>query len=168
MKKHFFPFNKSLLGLFLLLMLFLPSCQKQIEPKVPDNRIINVSSDDKTGGNYLLVCFLGHDGSKCPGCVLRDGQLIHVNCQGAGSACATSSSVTLQQVGTVITATTTDTFGLTSEDFFNMPARSLSTGESGNNAYLNIPAQLVERDTATLQFTFTGLFYTNKPEYNNF
>ena len=168
MKKHFFPFNKTLLGLFLLLMLFLPSCQKQIEPEVPDNRIINVSSDEKTGGNYLLVCFLGHDGSKCPGCVLRDGQLIHVNCQGAGSACATSSSVTLQQVGTVITATTTDTFGLTSEDFFNMPARSLSTGESGNNAYLNIPAQLVERDTATLQFTFTGLFYTNKPEYNNF
>jgi hypothetical protein len=168
MKKHFFPFNKSLLGLFLLLMLFLPSCQKQIEPEVPDNRIINVSSDEKTGGNYLLVCFLGHDGSKCPGCVLRDGQLIHVNCQGAGSACATSSSVTLQQVGTAITATTTDTFGLTSLDFFNMPDRSLSTGESGNNAYLNIPAQLVERDTATLQFTFTGLFYTNKPEYNNF
>ena len=168
MKKHFFPFNKSLLGLFLLLMLFLPSCQKQIEPEVPDNRIINVSSDDKTGGNYLLVCFLGHDGSKCPGCVLRDGQLIHVNCQGAGSACATSSSVTLQQVGTVITATTTDTFGLTSLDFFNMPARSLSTGESGNNAYLNIPAQLMERDTATLQFTFTGLFYTGKPAYNNF
>ena len=167
MKKHFFPFNKSLLGLFLLLMLFLPSCQKQIEPEVPDNRIINVSSDDKTGGNYLLVCFLGHDGSKCPGCVLRDGQLIHVNCQGAGSACATSSSVTLQQVGTVITATTTDTFGLTNQNFFNMPARSLSTGESGNNAYLNIPAQLVERDTTTLQFTFTGLFYTGKPAYDN-
>jgi hypothetical protein len=49
-----------------------------------------------------------------------------------------------------------------------MPARSLSTGEGGSTAYLNIPAQLVERDTTTLQFTFTGLFYTDKPAYNNF
>ena len=167
MKKHFFPFNKTLLGLFLLLMLFLPSCQKQIEPEVPDNRIINVSSDEKTGGNYLLVCFLGHDGSKCPGCVLRDGQLIHVNCQGAGSACATSSSVTLQQVGTAITATTTDTFGLTNEDFFNMPARSLSTPTIGPEHYLNIPAQLVYRDSVKMQFTFTGLFYSETPAYDN-
>ena len=79
-----------------------------------------------------------------------------------------SSKVTISLTSDGYVAMTTDTFGLTSEDFFNMPARSLSTGESGNNAYLNIPAQLVERDTATLQFTFTGLFYTNKPEYNNF
>jgi len=76
-------------------------------------------------------------------------------------------SVCINTVGTDITATTTDTFGLTSLDFFNMPARSLSTGDGGDNAYLNIPAQLVERDTATLQFTFTGLFYTGKPAYNN-
>ena len=115
-----------------------------------------------------MVSQVGHDGSKCPGCVIESGQFIHVNCQGDGNLCNITTSVTLQQVGAAITATTTDTFGLTSLDFFNMPARSLSTGESGNNAYLNIPAQLVERDTATLQFTFTGLFYTNKPEYNNF
>ena len=107
-------------------------------------------------------------GAKCPGCLLRHGVWIHEDCQGAGSQCNVSAAVSIQYVGNALTAVTTDTVGLTNEDFFNMPARSLSTGEGGNNAYLNIPAQLVERDTATLQFTFTGLFYTNKPEYNNF
>jgi hypothetical protein len=34
--------------------------------------------------------------------------------------------------------------------------------------YLNIPEQLVFRDTATLQFTFTGLFFTDAPEYTNY
>jgi len=168
MKKHFFPFNNSLLSLFLLLMLFLSGCQNQIETKVPDNRLISLSSDEKTGGNYLLMCSLGHDGSKCTGCVLKDGQWIHVNCQGAGSACAVSSSVNLHQVGTVITATTTDTFGLTSEDFFYMPARSLLTPTIGPEQYLNIPAQVAYRDSVKQQFTFTGLFYSETPAYNNF
>ena len=50
-----------------------------------------------------------------------------------------------------------------------MPDRSLYfyTDESNNNVYLNIPEQMVYRDTATLQFTFTGLFLTNVPEYSN-
>ena len=93
---------------------------------------------------------------------------MHKDCMGYGHVCNRTAAVSLQQIGAAIVATTTDTVGLTNEDFFNMPARSLSTGEGGSTAYLNIPAQLVERDTATLQFTFTGLFYTDKPGYNNF
>lgn len=168
MKKQFFHFSRSSLISFLL-MLFLSGCHNQIETVTvtPNCRILEISSDEKTGGNYLLVCYLGHDGSKCPGCILRDGQLIHINCQGAGNACAVSTSVNLQQVGTSITATTTDTFGLTSEDFFNMPARSLATMSIGPEHYLNIPAQLVYRDSVKLQFTFTGLFYSETPAYSN-
>ena len=79
-----------------------------------------------------------------------------------------SSNMTLQSFNGEITATTTDTFGLTTEDFFNMPDRSLSyTDENNNRVYLNIPEQLVFRDTATQQFTFTGLFFTTVPEYTN-
>jgi hypothetical protein len=94
---------------------------------------------------------------------------MHKDCQGHGNKCRKSSSVTLQQIGTDITATTTDTFGLTSEDFFLMPARSVYyyTGDNNNHVYRNIPEQRVYRDTATLQFTFTGLFLTNVPEYSN-
>ncbi len=37
----------------------------------------------------------------------------------------------------------------------------------GVYSYLNIPAQLVYRDPATLQFTFTGLFFSNTAAYAN-
>ena len=68
----------------------------------------------------------------------------------------------------MLNASTLDTFGLTTDDFFNMPDRSLSyTDENNNRVYLNIPAQLVFRDTATQQFTFTGLFFSETPEYTN-
>ena len=87
---------------------------------------------------------------------------------GMGDYCAKATSVYLEQDGTEVTAITTDTFGLTSEDFFLMPNRSLSYTDANNNRiYLNIPEQLVFRDTVTLQFTFTGLFFSDAPEYTN-
>ena len=88
---------------------------------------------------------------------------------GAGDECAYTFAVQLQQIGTAVTATTTDTFDLTSEDFFLMPDRSLYYGkdEKGNDIFLNIPEQMVYRDTATLQFTFTGLFFSETAAYSN-
>ena len=159
----------AVVALSLSLSLLILGCQTTTEQNTNSkNRLIPLPSYDKVGSSYLMLSEVGHDGAKCPGCVLEGGQLIHVDCQGDGHSCTLSSNVNLFTVGGTIVAVTTDTVGLTSEDFFNMPARSLSTGEGGNSAYLNIPPQLVERDTATLQFTLTGLFYTNKPEYNNF
>ena len=88
---------------------------------------------------------------------------------GPGSYCSKSVAVVLNEVGSDITATTTDTFGLTSEDFFLMPDRSLyyETDVNNNRIYLNIPGQLVYRDRTTLQFTFTGLSFTVGPVYSN-
>ena len=87
---------------------------------------------------------------------------------GDGHYCRLASAVQLQQVGTAVTATTTDTFDLTSEDFFLMPDRSLNyTDEKGHRIFLNIPEQMVYRDTATLQFTFTGLFFSETAAYSN-
>ncbi len=97
------------------------------------------------------------------------GQLVHVNCIGTGDDCLRTAAVQLQQVGTEISATTTDTFDLTSDDFFLMPDRSLSyTDEKNNRIFLNIPEQMVYRDTATLQFTFTGLFFSETAAYSNY
>ena len=161
--------KKTIIGIMVVMSFVQMACHKEESNQTGlGNRVVYIQGEGKTMGTTLFSFFVGHDGAKCSGCVYRFGQWVHENCQGYGNLCSTSAAVTLQQIGTAITATTTDTFGLTNQNFFNMPARSLSTGEGGNNAYLNIPAQLVERDTATLQFTFTGLFYTNKPEYNNF
>ena len=87
---------------------------------------------------------------------------------GDGNYCAKASSVQLQQIGTDIIATTTDTFGLTNLNFFLMPARSLNyTDEHNNRIFLNIPAQFLFRDNTTQQFTFSGLFFSSTAAYSN-
>ena len=133
------------------------------------NRMIEISSDGNKGMQYLFSFQVGHLSSDCKNsCIMIGGVTMHKNCMGYGHVCNRTASVFFQQIGTSIVATTTDTFGLTSEDFFYMPARSLSTPTIGPEHYLNIPAQVVYRDSAKLQFTFTGLFYSETPAYSNF
>ena len=143
------------------------SCGKEEKPQDAHSNCLVPLETGSKDASYLLITSMGHDGKNCPGCVLVNGRLRHVDCQGAGSECLNSTCVSLQQVGADLVATTVDTFGLTSEDFFNMPARSLHYSEDAEFAFLNIPAQLVWRDTATLQFTFTGITFSEGPVYSN-
>ena len=133
------------------------------------NRLIPIESESgaKTQ-SYLMTYNIGHSGKGCKGCVQLAGIICHVDCMGYGDECSKTVAISLNQVGTGLTATTIDTFDLTSEDFFLMPDRSLDyTDEHNNRVFLNIPEQLVYRDTATKQFTFTGLFITSTPAYSN-
>ena len=157
----------------LLAILILGACEKEDSPKATyqqsPNRVIVVPNSGKTGISTLLLAIsIGHPAEGCNGCVLEDGKFIHINCMGEGNYCATSAAVQFQINGPVFSATTTDTFDLTSEDFFLMPDRSLDyMDDKGNPIYLNIPAQMVYRDSTTLQFTFTGLFFSTSPAYEN-
>ena len=156
----------------LLAVLILGACEKENTKNAVHqqsrNRVILSSEYGKTGNSIILMMDIGHDGKTCTGCVLQGGQLIHKNCMGHGNYCATSAAVQFQINGPVFSATTTDTFDLTSEDFFLMPDRSLDyMDDKGNPIYLNIPAQLVYRDSTTLQFTFTGLFFSEAAAYEN-
>ena len=157
--------NKIIVFLALLLCCF--SCQRENVPgSEGHNRLISEPTVDKTSSGYLCIVHLGHDGKNCPGCVMVNGKYMHVDCQGHGTACQVSASVTINQTGSIVTATTTDTFGLTSLDFFLMPDRSLDyEDEKGNHIFLNIPSQLLFRDTTTQQFTFTGLSFSDTPLY---
>ncbi len=156
----------------LLSVLILGACEKEDNSKTryepSRNRVINLPAYGKTGDVTLLQVQIGHDGKNCNGCAMYNGQLVHVDCMGQGHYCATSAAVQFQINGPVFSATTTDTFDLTSEDFFLMPDRSLDyMDDKGNPIYLNIPAQMVYRDSTTLQFTFTGLFFSTSPAYEN-
>ena len=163
---------KKLLTLTLLATLLLGACEKQNKRTATHeqthNRVITHPSDGKTGNSTILQMRIGHDGKNCNGCVMYYGRLVHANCMGEGNYCETATAVQLQQAGATINATTTDTFDLTSENFFLMPDRSLDyIDDKNNHYYLNIPGQMVYRDSTTLQFTFTGLFFSEGPSYEN-
>lgn len=147
------------------------SCTKSNDKDnlVFSNMVIQDLTDVKESGLYSLRVNVGHNSSDCKGaCIQINGTPTHVDCQGFGHCCQLLTSVSLAQMGTAITATTTDTFDLTSEDFFLMPDRSLDyVDEKGSHIFLNIPEQVVYRDTATLQFTFTGLFFSEIAAYSN-
>ena len=159
--------SKVIINCILMALLFV-GCQKRESSDRGSNRFIPEQSEAKSSNMFSLWFFAGHDGDKCPGCITIAGHTMHKDCQGHGNKCRKSSRVSLQQSGTDITATTTDTFGLTSEDFFLMPDRSLDyVDENNNRIFLNIPAQQVYRDSVTQQFTFTGLFFSNTAAYTN-
>lgn len=159
--------------LTLLAALLLGACEKVENQTATQeqtlNRVVALSGNAKTGNStHLFAMSMGHSSKDCKGCVMINGHAVHVNCMGSGRECANIAAVQLQQIGTAVTATTTDTFDLTSEDFFLMPDRSLEyVDEKENRIFLNIPGQMVYRDTATLQFTFTGLFFSEAAAYSN-
>lgn len=162
----------STLAIFMATVLLLVSCGKEkesVNETLPTwNRVVFASSGAKSGSNTFLLISIGHSAKGCNGCVWDNGEWVHMNCMGEGNNCSKAAAVQFQQIGMSICVTTTDTFGLTSEDFFNMPDRSLEyMDEDNNRVYLNIPAQMVYRDTATKQFTFTGLFFSDGPTYTN-
>ncbi len=164
---------KKLLTFTLLAALLLGACEKEENQTATQgqtlNRAILQPDEEKTGAQSILLAMtIGHSSRDCKGCIMIDGHIFHVDCMGNGNYCATIAAVQLQQIGTAVTATTTDTFDLTSEDFFLMPDRSLEyVDEKENHIFLNIPEQMVYRDTTTLQFTFTGLFFSETAAYSN-
>ena len=164
---------KKVLTLTLLTTLLLGACEKEDTSKTSyepsRNRVVTLHNDGKTGNSSLLLALaIGHSRKGCPGCAMVNNQLVHIDCMGNGNYCETTAAVQFQINGPVFSATTTDTFDLTSEDFFLMPDRSLDyMDDKGNPIYLNIPSQMVYRDSTTLQFTFTGLFFSTSPAYEN-
>lgn len=164
--------NHAVILVVLTIGVLFATCQKNdlnSPVSLSSHRVIMDSQNGDKEINYLFVTQIGHDAKNCKGCVLFEGRMIHKDCMRHGNYCRKAVSVSIDTLGGCITATTTDTFGLTSENFFAMPDRSLYfyTDVNNDRIYLNIPEQLVFRDSVTRQFTFTGLSFTVGPVYSN-
>lgn len=169
--KFFIRMKKIGIAYLLALLLFCFSqCAKQVEQVNQFNQgsMYPVLNNGK-GITYQMTFYVGHSGKMCQGCIrMKDNTLTHLDCQGWGTECAASATVVLSGNSNYFTAVTTDTFGLTDQSLFNMPDRSLLTeDEKGQPVYLNIPAQLIYRDSTTLQFTLNGLYYSASAAYDN-
>lgn len=143
-----------------------------MNPK-PDNYATVGNSFSKEDGPIEITMTAGHDASECNNsCIILNGVPGHADCQGRGDACVITIRIWPvggQPKGETFSAVVDTVWSLTTEDCFNMPDRSLTVldAPSEDRRYLNIPAQMVYRDSVTKQFTFMGLFYSDKAVYTN-
>jgi len=160
-------------------VMMMASCKKIDNPVCnalkPDNYATVGGSSAKEGGKPIEITFTaGHNGSECNyACIISNGIPSHVDCQGWGDACVVTIRIWPigggQPKGETFNAVVDTVWSLTTEDCFNMPERSLTVlnASSEKGSFLNIPAQTVYRDSVTQQFTFMGLFYSDKAVYTN-
>ena len=165
---------KNLIYFFVLLLamtISFMSCEKRDSLTIDSEHWAQeIPSAKKTGTLYSIGTLCGHTASECGGNCIPPPIGGHVDCQGNGTHCAKSATILVESVtSTLYTATTQDSTDLTSEEFFNMPARSLYTGldNSGAPRWLNIPAQLSIRDSVTRVFTFSGVYFSQQQVYKN-
>lgn len=167
MFKHFL----SIFALLCAISLSFFSCEKKESLTInSEHWAQEIPNDKKTGTLYSIGTLCGHTISECGGNCMPPLFGGHVDCQGPGTHCTMSANILVEPVSSSLyTATTQDSTDLTSEEFFNMPARSLYTGmdEAGSPRWLNIPAQLSIRDSVTRVFTFNGLYFTDRQVYKN-
>ena len=168
--------KKNFLIILMMAALMITGCDKtsvsNLNRPITENYAALGESTSKESGKPIEITFrVGHDISECNGCIYINGELGHADCQGEGNACVVRIRIWPiggQASSTPFNAVVDTLWDVTTENYFNMPDRSLNyIDENNNRVFLNIPAQLVYRDAVTRQFTFTGLFITNTPEYSN-
>ncbi|MCQ2284517.1 MAG: hypothetical protein MJZ57_06420 [Bacteroidales bacterium] len=157
--------------ILLMLCSVMCACNRSSIDSIDENFAMPSDPSDKLSTNITCHFQVGHDASDCGNsCIAVNGHRIHVDCQGYGRKCSQIAHLQVAEISSnIYEGTTTDATDLTDQQFFNMPARSLciQTNLNGKSTWLNIPAQLVYRDSISRQFTLSGLFYTDYQYYNN-
>lgn len=136
--------------------------------KTSEHTATLLASDSKQATNYFILAKCGHLAKDCNNsCTTSGGLIFHVDCTGAGNICDIAGyiAVTPMPNSNFYQAVTTGKGDFTGGDFFLMPDRSLAI--EGDEYFLNIPEQLIFRDSVSGQFTLNDLFYTNYQYFDN-
>lgn len=141
--------------------------ESQLQPPSEHTATL-LASDSKQSSNYFISTKCGHLAKDCNNsCITSGGFTFHVDCMGRGYICDPTASiaVTAMPNSSFYQAVTIGKGDFTGDDFFLMPDRSLDI--EGGSYFLNIPEQLIYRDSISGQFTLYDLFYTNYQYYDN-
>jgi hypothetical protein len=168
--------RKFILFLAMASVLAMTACKQQFNNEETDSlssnyAMIGAESSKEFGRPIEITYSVGHTARECSNsCVTINGVSGHVDCQNWGNACVITIRlwpIGGQPKGGSFNALVDTVWELTTEDFFLMPDRSLKVIQDTSEEYLNIPEQLVFRDSVSRQFTFTGLFFSDRPVYLN-
>lgn len=170
--------GKKTVILLVMSLMVMSACEKTDRANgcgaQPENYATFGKNLSKEGGKPIEITYrVGHTASDCNNsCIIANGVPSHADCQGSGNACVVTIRlwpIGGQPKGGTFNAVVDTVWSLTTEDYFNMPNRSLTVlnTSSEDKRFLNIPAQQVYRDSVTQQFTFTGLFFSDTAAYSN-
>ena len=130
-----------------------------------------VSSDPSKGLPQIKIkIFIGHTVNDCGGtCVKIFGVPGHIDCRGFGNACDRTGTAQLSSQGGTITLTFTDPDALGAFLDFDFPDRSLfiTNPLNSNELWLNIPEQLLIKDSEEDVFVIHDLWFSENPELEN-
>ncbi len=161
--------------LFPCLVLLFASCSKERATRTGEIAsavaVLQTETPAAKGGNiYVLKFKAGHTKEDCGGTCFNG--TAHRECYGFGDLCDNVGSIEVHPPFSKVTGTegVYEASALYPEDFsdeevYGMPARSFKI--EGEERWLNIPEQVLERDAETRCFLVRGIRFSSNPLYAN-
>lgn len=170
--------KNNLVAILVMSLMVMSACDKTFISNspgtMPENYATIMDTCSKDNGKPIEITYrVGHTASDCNNsCILVNGIPSHEDCQSYGEACVIVIRlwpIGGQPQGETFSMAVDTLWEPTSGDFFNMPARSLTVLDNPDvtSQFLNIPAQMLKRDSLTRRFTFERLFFSDTAAYSN-
>jgi len=123
-------------------------------------------------GSWLnLKFFIGHTAEQCGNkCLMIFGQNYHADCRGFGNICNYNFSAEIfEYLYNEFILVLWDIDELEELEIFSLPDRSLYITNPQNNSdlWLNIPEQILVKDSTLMQFVIQNIWFSDEPELEN-
>jgi len=164
------------------LVLIVASCSKneEVSPSNANTEINDakrneatwiLGSDNSKGLWAILRFMVGHTEEQCGGkCLMIFGENYHADCRGFGSICERTFKVALSEdTYNELRLVVWDEDEFDDLDFDSFPDRSLyiTNPLNSNEQWLNIPEQIIFKDSALLQAIIYNIWFSEDPAFEN-